>query len=110
MARMLLLAKSLLMILLMVCLLQEQTTAHRIGSPFLQSAARKEVADIIAQPCNGAICPLVYYDTDYVICGDQKLPAYSNCCVLYSCLPDITDCHLVLQNDEGIVDCSSSKI
>ncbi|KAI5082085.1 hypothetical protein GOP47_0001828 [Adiantum capillus-veneris] len=66
----------------------------------------KHLGDIISTPCGDAICTLEYYDTEYVMCGGEKLPAYSNCCVLQSCLPDVTSCSLYLANDQGTVACS----
>ncbi|KAH7300726.1 hypothetical protein KP509_24G076200 [Ceratopteris richardii] len=62
--------------------------------------------DIISEPCEGA-CPEIFYLTKYVKCGEQQLPSYSNCCVLFSCLPDVTDCALHLING-AVVPCSAS--
>ena len=64
---------------------------------------------IVFTACGGAICPAVFYFTDYSTCtstggSEVKLPAYNNCCILSSCMPDATGCTLHLE-DGTTFDC-----
>ena len=57
---------------------------------------------VVFTDCKGATCPEIFYDTDYSTCtstggSEVKLPAYNNCCLLSSCMPDATGCTLHLK-------------
>ena len=64
---------------------------------------------VVFTDCEGASCPEILYITDYSTCtstggSEVKLPAYDNCCLLSSCMPDATGCTLHLK-DGTTFDC-----
>eukprot|EP00250_Pteridium_aquilinum_P034600 c7808_g1_i1 orf=231-545(+) len=81
-----------------VCVQAEEVIMQAHGVEGLPS---RKLQEQIGHACGHVACIEVYYDTAYAICqskGDTRLPAYTNCCVLKSCVPRGTGCVLHLNS------------
>ncbi|KAH7439210.1 hypothetical protein KP509_04G050300 [Ceratopteris richardii] len=64
-------------------------------------ATSRGLQEQIGHACGGLACIEVYYDTAYATCksvNGTHLPAFTNCCVLRSCMPHAYGCILHLNN------------